>query len=139
MARWTNWRKIANRDAWYGDELDWDGPACYELSIAGPRGGNRCIVYVGETKCERSRVVAYASYGSHLSEIIHTHLHGGWHLYYRARAAATKEEAVRLQDNLLDRWDYDWNLKLNTGFVARANLLNHPLRTRIVGGVGAAS
>jgi hypothetical protein len=113
MARWTNWRMIADRTTWYPDTLDWDGPACYELSIAGSRGGNRHIVYVGETSNERKRIIAYASHGSHLSEIVHTHLSDGWHLHYRACAASSKREAVRLQDDLLSRWDYDWNLKLN--------------------------
>ena len=114
MGQWTRWRKIADRRAWFDDELDWDGPTCYELAVAGPRGGDLRIVYVGETKNEKRRMVAYASHGSHLSEIIHSHLKCGWHLYYRARAAPSKEQAVRMQDNLLGRWDYDWNLKLNT-------------------------
>lgn len=114
MARWTSWRKIADRSSWYSDSLDWDGPACYELAIAGPRRGDLKIVYVGETSNEKKRVIAYASHGSHLSEIIHYHMTRGWHLYYRARAAISKMEAVRTQDNLLLRWDYDWNLKLNT-------------------------
>ena len=114
MARWTRWRKIADRYGWYAELLDWDGPACYELAIAGPRGGNLQIVYVGETSNEKKRVAAYAQHGSHLSEIIHWHLARKWHLYYRARAARSKDEAVWMQDNLLSHWDYDWNLKLNS-------------------------
>ena len=114
MARWTNWRKIAGRHEWYSEQLDWDGPACYELAIAGARGGNIHIVYVGETVNEKKRVAAYAQHGSHLSEIIHWHLTRGWHLYYRAHAVRSKAEAVQMQDNLLTRWDYDWNEKLNT-------------------------
>lgn len=114
MARWTKWRKIADRDCWYEDELDWDGPSCYELAIAGPRGGNRIIVYVGETKNERQRLKAYGRNGSHLSDIIAEHLEDGWHLYYRAQIAKSKEHAVELQNRLLVRWDYDWNLTLNS-------------------------
>jgi len=34
---------------WFDDKMDWDGPACYELAIAGHRGGDRRQVYVGET------------------------------------------------------------------------------------------
>jgi hypothetical protein len=114
MARWTQWREIADKDYWYSESLDWNGPACYELSIAGPRGGDRRVVYVGETFNERKRVSAYARHGSHLSKIIHSHLADGWHLYYRARAASSKSEAVEMQDRLLARWDYDWNIVLNT-------------------------
>ncbi len=113
MARWTGWRRIAEKGFWYDEELDWDGPACYELAIAGPRGGNRRVVYVGETQSESKRVASYARSGSHLSAVIHEHLRDGWHLLYRARIAASKEEAVRMQDNLLWRYDYDWNLVLN--------------------------
>lgn len=46
MGKWTNWRLIADKKYWYDDQLDWDGPACYELVIAGPRGGNRQTMYV---------------------------------------------------------------------------------------------
>jgi len=66
MGAWTDWRKVADKKSWYDDQLDWDGPACYELAIGGDRGGNIKIVYVGETGNERRRVIAYASHGSHL-------------------------------------------------------------------------
>ncbi len=54
MSTWTDWRKIADRRSWYDDTLDWDGPACYELAIGGPRGGNLKIVYLGETSNEKT-------------------------------------------------------------------------------------
>ena len=107
MGSWTKWRKIANRLIWYDEALDWDGPACYELAIAGPRGGDLRTVYVGETANERSRVAAYARSGSHLAEIIGDHLRRGWCLFYRARAMASKAAAVRMQNQLLKKFDYD--------------------------------
>lgn len=113
MARWTRWRKIADRRHWYGDELDWDGPACYELAIGGPRGGDLRIVYVGETANEKRRVIAYASHGSHLAEIVEWHLKRGWHLFYRAQIKDSKSEAIRAEQNLLAAFDYDWNIRLN--------------------------
>ena len=70
MSAWTQWRKIADRNDWFDDTLDWDGPACYELAI----GGNLRIVYVRETNNESRRVIAYASHGSHLAKIIEWHL-----------------------------------------------------------------
>ena len=112
--RWTNWRKIAEKDYWYGESLDWDGPACYELAVAGARGGKRKTVYVGETSNEKKRISTYARNGSHLSEIIHNHLEEGWHLYYHAILTRTKEEAVQLQNNLLGKYIYEWNKKLNS-------------------------
>jgi|GEM_PF-1167823 hypothetical protein len=111
---WTHWRKIADKQFWYTESLDWDGPACYELAIAGPRGGNGRTVYVGETLNEKKRMAAYAQHGSHLSEVIARHLKNGWHLYYRAQAVNTKGQAKKLQDLLLAQFDYDWNIQLNT-------------------------
>lgn len=113
MSVWTQWREIADRNHWYSDMLDWDGPACYELAIGGPRGGNLEIVYVGETVNEKRRVAGYASHGSHLARIIASHLRDGWHLFYRAQAKGSKEKAVRMQNYLLGKYDYDWNVQLN--------------------------
>ena len=113
MSAWTQWRKIADRNHWFDDALDWDGPACYELALAGPRGGNLRIVYVGETINECKRVIAYASHGSHLADIIRRHLNKGWHLFYRAQQRPSKQAAVLMQNNLLAEFDYDWNIVLN--------------------------
>jgi len=109
MGRWTNLRKISDRDSWYDGNFDYEGPACYELAIAGPRGGAPRIVYVGETGNERARLSCYARHGSHLSEIIDWHLAHGWHLYYRAYALASKEAAKGMQDSRLSRFFYAWN------------------------------
>lgn len=56
MGRWTNLRKISDRHSWYDENFDYEGPACYELAIAEPRGGAPRIVYVGETGNERARL-----------------------------------------------------------------------------------
>jgi hypothetical protein len=114
MSAWTRWRKIADCRQWYDDRLDWDGPACYELAIGGPRGGKLQIVYVGETINERKRVAAYAAHGSHLAEIVAWHLKRGWHLFYRAQAKVSKQHAIRMQNSLLAKFDYDWNIQLNS-------------------------
>lgn len=111
---WTTWRKLAERSEWYDDQFDWNGPACYELSIAGSRGGNRRIVYVGETANERRRMVTYGRDGSHLASIIQTHLRNGWALWYRAQTMSSKEAAIAMQQRMLDRFQYDWNIQLNS-------------------------
>jgi len=110
---WTNWRLIADKRTWYSDELDWEGPACYELALAGPRGGDLREVYVGETKNEKKGLAAYAKHGSHLSKIIDADLRRGWTLWYHATALDTKEDAVAMQNRMLKRWRYDWNIQLN--------------------------
>jgi hypothetical protein len=111
---WTDWRLIAESHEWFASTFNHDGPACYELSIAGPRGGDRRTVYVGETKSESTRIAAYASHGSHLSAIIDAHLREGWTLWYRGVACNSKAAAKRMQDNLLTEYDYPWNLQLNS-------------------------
>lgn len=113
MSGWTSWRPIAVGNSWSSTLLDWDGPACYELALAGPRGGSLRPVYVGETSNERKRLAAYAAHGSHLSVEISHSLRQGWTLCYRARALRSKAAAVAAQDALLDRFDYDWNIARN--------------------------
>jgi hypothetical protein len=71
------------------------------------------IVYVGETGNERQRLLAYASRGSHRAKLIDWHLREDWHLYCRAQAKNSKEEAVRMQNSLLAAYEYDWNVQLN--------------------------
>lgn len=74
MNRWTRWRKIADRKYSYPVKSYWNGPACYELAIAGPRGGRLKIVYVGETNNLVGRMEEYADRGSHLNKIINKNL-----------------------------------------------------------------
>ena len=113
MPTWTNWRKLADKEQWYDVEFDYEGPCCYEMGIGGPQYNNIKPVYVGETKNEKTRISEYAREGSHLSKIIDDHLKIGFTLYYRAQAKSSKEEAKQMQDNLLDKYDYDWNIQLN--------------------------
>lgn len=110
---WTRWRKIAEGDEYLSDWSDYDGPAVYELGTGRPDGGDIQPHYVGETQCECERINAYARHGSHLRCIIEIHLDLGRSLYYRATACGSKNEAKRRQDELLRRFDYDWNIVLN--------------------------
>ena len=110
---WTVPVKIADRKRAYLDRLTWNGPACYELEIYHPETRQRQIVYVGETVNEAARMKAYATHGSHLAYDIDWHLRRGWVLRYRARAAKSKKAAVKMQNNLLARYDYDWNISRN--------------------------
>ena len=116
MGRWTEPRLIAFGSSWYECWDDYHGPACYELGTGGPRGGSIQWHYVGETSNERQRMIVYARDGSHLSATIDWHLREGWGLYYRSRAYPTKLLAKQAQDNLLARFEYDWNTLLNRTF-----------------------
>jgi hypothetical protein len=110
---WTEWRKIAQGREWSSDEFDHDGPACYELGIRTPKGRNVTPVYVGETANEQRRIRLYASGNSHLEGEIGRALRVGCTLLYRGQAKPSKREAKRMQDRLLDRYDYPWNTQSN--------------------------
>lgn len=113
MGRWLKPRLIASKGIWYINSFDYDGPACYELGLGGPRGGNLHWKYVGETINERKRMTCYARHGSHLSELIDHALADGWYLYYKAHAFPTKELAKQKQDRFLREYNYPWNKLLN--------------------------
>lgn len=110
---WTRPRPIAKGRQWIDPGFDYDGPCCYLLGTGGPRGGKIAWHYIGETSNERKRITQYATHGSHLSSIIDWHLRQGWVLYYCAWALASKAAAVRMQDRMLDRFRFDWNIQLN--------------------------
>lgn len=114
MGRWIKPRIIASKGIWYLDTVyDYEGPACYELGLFGPRGGNARWMYVGETNNEKRRIQSYAKNGSHVSELIEAELETGWHLYYQSHRFSTKELAKRRQDQLLGTYNYPWNKLLN--------------------------
>ena len=110
---WTDWTLLADKKCWYVDEWPYDGPSCYELGTAGPQGGDIQPHYVGETSNEKRRMAAYGRNGSHLAEVIDDHLRRGWFLWYRGRAFDTKKAAKAMQDRMLGRHVYDWNVLLN--------------------------
>jgi len=114
MSNWTGWRKLADKKLWYNNKFDHDCPACYELGVGAPRYGNIQPVYVGETVNEKTRLSSYAHHGSYRSSIIDKHLLKGYTLYYRAQAMPSKSAAKRMQDNLLQRFQYAWNKQLNS-------------------------
>lgn len=111
MSGWTEWKRLAAKSAWFDDDFDdYNRPACYELALAGPRGGDLDIMYVGETKHEKTRIKEYAARGSHLSAEIDRELRNGWTLWYRAQAKDTKAQAKAMQDRLLAEYAYPWNI-----------------------------
>ncbi|MCU0239225.1 MAG: hypothetical protein MUC29_07270 [Pyrinomonadaceae bacterium] len=114
MARWTNWRIIADRETKYTWELDWSGPSIYELSITGPRGGNRLTKYLGETQNEKVRISNYARNGSHLWELIDEELERGNLLWYRSLRMKSKDDAAIKEKLLLSKFDYPWNKRNNS-------------------------
>jgi hypothetical protein len=110
---WTAWRLLAERSKWFDESFDYNGAACYELSIGGPRGGDRRIVYCGHTGNEKQRMSRYGRDGSHLAKIIQRHLRDGWSLSYRGWCCDSKESADAMERRQLQKFDFPWNLILN--------------------------
>ncbi len=110
---WTSWRLLAERGDWFDEYFDYDGAACYQLSIAGPRGGDRRVVYCGHTGNEEQRMRRYGRDGSHWAQIIQSHLRRGWSLYYRAWCCHSKKAADAMERRLLAKYRFPWNVVLN--------------------------
>lgn len=125
MPRWSHWRLLANKERWFGVDLDYDGPACYELGV-GRRVDRVKIKYVGETGNERQRMAQYGYDGSHLRDVINRRLDSGENLYYRSQRFSSREAAVLRQNNLLDAYDYDWNIQRNVRRVLENESLTEP-------------
>lgn len=113
--RWTNWRILLKPGVDFEPDLDYEGPACYELGVGGARGGGIRPYYVGETCNERARMNQYARDGSHNNGPIGEVLRAGKCLYYRACAMSSKQEAKSMQDRMLRKYKYEWNVHGNLG------------------------
>lgn len=115
---WSEWIRIAEHKFYDTDLIEDCCPACYELGLLrkGSWFGDVEPVYIGETCNLFARATAYGRSGSHLNEIIHSHLKGGYELYIRYILFKTKEYAKEFQDIMLDEYDYDWNIQRNTDY-----------------------
>ena len=112
---WSDWIRIAEHKNYDTELIDDCGPACYELGLLrkGSWFGSVEEMYIGETCNLRARATAYGRDGSHLYEIIHSHLKRGYDLYIRYVLFHSKEDAKEFQDEMLDEYDYDWNIQRN--------------------------
>jgi hypothetical protein len=116
MGRWTSWKKLAVKGEWYSWDEHIGQAACYEFGLGGQR---RCsspdIVYVGETGNLAQRLGVHASHAhDNLRKVIDSHLRRGFGLYFRAYYVSSRPVARRMQNNLLDEYEYDWNIQRNT-------------------------
>ena len=113
---WTHWNKLANQTEYYSDDIDYSGPAVYELGVLRRYGKSITPVYVGETRDLKRRMKDYATTGSHLKSYANKYWRMGYTVYFRFQYADSKEEAKKLQDELLKRHGlerYPWNNNFN--------------------------
>lgn len=79
----------------------------------------KIVVYVGST-CKaypgsslRDRVTEYCTNGSNKAEFMNDALTKGYELWVRVKTAKDREEAEDLENELLDGYDYAWNVRNN--------------------------
>jgi len=91
----------------------------YEWKATRPDQPDR-VVYVGSTctrndRCQRlkSRIIRYCKYGNHKEELINDALSKGYELWVRYKQAEDEERAKELENDLLAKYDYAWNIREN--------------------------
>lgn len=115
--------KNANLRAKLGKEIQRVKHRCgiYEWRATKHRGAAPIVVYLGST-CPRdrgqwqrmqSRIVQYSTDGNHKTDNINNALKNGYELWVRFKPAIDEEEAKRMENDLLARYDYAWNIREN--------------------------
>ena len=109
------WKYILN----YGNLPELCG--IYEWRAIRQNQPNR-VVYVGST-CSRcghyeplqSRILGYCSHGNHKAALINDALRKGYTLEVRYKPTWDEPQARKLENDLLDMYDYAWNERRNGG------------------------
>jgi hypothetical protein len=100
----------------------------YEWMAVGTKGRHETkVVYIGSTCREKPgalkyRIKEYCSNGSHKSELIDGALEKGYELWVRVKPsgrskvrAKNLENAEKLENDLLSKYNYAWNIRDNIG------------------------
>ena len=144
VARWSDWERamVPPKTAGYTCNLEprepnQSGSICSSIRNVFPDQAQRCgiyewqakgtlagqpnhVVYVGSTcKCKpgslRSRILEYCTNGSHKDDLINDALRRGYELWVRVKSARDRETAEDLENELLDHYNYAWNVRGNGG------------------------
>ena len=136
---WSDWRRAMVprgtegnfvRRGWYQSGL-----RCRDIRLAFPEEAPHCgiyewqargtapnqrnkVVYVGSTCRGRpgslgDRINEYCNSGSHKSTQINGALRRGYELWVRVKTSGERREARDMERDLLQRYDYAWNNKVN--------------------------
>ena len=139
---WSSWEKAIVPDKPLGEDYETRGDGekgvmCKEIRKVLPNVMRRCgiyewqarrtlvdqqdelVVYVGST-CRakpgslRRRILEYCMNGSHKSAIINTALERGYELWVRVKTSnGTRVGAEEMENELLEEYNYAWNLRNN--------------------------
>ena len=93
----------------------------YEFHPDGRSRSSLRVVYVGSTcrrdhqQCQpmQNRIVAYTSTGNHKKDLINAALERGWELWVRFKNATDEDQAKAMENALLGRYNYAWNIRNN--------------------------
>lgn len=92
----------------------------YEFAAILPGKRKLRVVYVGSTcvrndRCPilKNRIVDYTKHGNHKKDEINEALRRGYTLWVRFKPAQDKPEAMRMENELLDKYNYAWNVRNN--------------------------
>lgn len=112
MGMWTEWRRLAKGRVYCDEDAD-NGPGCYELGFGSKSGGAMSPKYAGETDDLKRRLTEHGSDRSQLTEKMGKYLRNRYILSCRWQKTQSKMEAKRMQDNLLQSYEYEWNIQGN--------------------------
>jgi hypothetical protein len=83
------------------------------------RNETKVVVYIGST-CQaypgsslRDRITEYCTNGSNKADLMNDALTRGYELWVRVKGTENRETAEDLENELLDRYDYAWNVRRN--------------------------
>lgn len=140
VAEWSVWRRAMVPPESVGCNLEPRGPnqvgfICSSIRNAFPDQAEHCgiyewqargtlhrqpnhVVYVGSTcSCKpgslRGRILEYCTNGSHKDDLINDALRRGYELWVRVKSARDREMAEDLENDLLDHYNYAWNVRYN--------------------------
>ena len=79
----------------------------------------KIVLYIGSTSnvhpesSLKDRVKEYCTNGSHKADLINDALTKGYELWFRVKIAPDRQTSEDLENELLDRYDYAWNVRRN--------------------------
>ena len=91
----------------------------YEWRAKGTRAHQpNYVVYVGST-CRgkpgalRRRIIEYCTNGSHKEDLMNEALGNEYELWVRVKISQGRESAENMENELLEKYDYAWNVRNN--------------------------
>jgi predicted GIY-YIG superfamily endonuclease len=112
VTRFTDWQLLRTEDGhWaYKEDIEDDGPACYELGIS-RLAGNVHTVYVGHATNLRKRMHDHAIGDKTTRRFMEKSIANGFKVYFRFHRMSSSSEAEELEKKHIQKswWKYCWN------------------------------